>query len=100
MTDIVPRQREFKANMALINETLNGLIAKAQKFEGTEDLEELQNRDYSKVNDPSLLRLPGGHQRRGRHGHATAGRPHDDAHRRPRDHRRGAHLVPLLFGAG
>jgi cytochrome P450 len=57
MTDIVPRQREFKANMALINETLNGLIAKAQKFEGTEDLEELQNRDYSKVNDPSLLRF-------------------------------------------
>jgi cytochrome P450 len=43
--------------MALINETLNGLIAKAQKFEGTEDLEELQNRDYSKVNDPSLLRF-------------------------------------------
>ena len=57
MTDIVPRQREFKANMNLINETLNGLIAKAQKFEGTEDLEELQNRDYSKVNDPSLLRF-------------------------------------------
>ena len=57
MTDIVPRQREFKANMRLINETLNGLIAKAQKFEGTEDLEELQNRDYSKVNDPSLLRF-------------------------------------------
>ena len=57
MTDIVPRQREFKANMALINDTLNGLIAKAQKFEGTEDLEELQNRDYSKVNDPSLLRF-------------------------------------------
>ena len=57
MTDIVPRQREFKANMNLINETLNELITKAQKFEGTEDLEELQNRDYSKVNDPSLLRF-------------------------------------------
>jgi cytochrome P450 len=57
MCDIVPRQREFKKNMALINDTLNGLIAKAQKFEGTEDLEELQNRDYSAVNDPSLLRF-------------------------------------------
>jgi cytochrome P450 len=57
MTSVVPRQREFKKNMELINETLNGLIAKAQKFEGTEDLEELQNRDYSKVRDPSLLRF-------------------------------------------
>ena len=56
-TSIVPRQREFKKNMGIINETLNGLITKAQKFEGTEDLEELQNRDYSKVKDPSLLRF-------------------------------------------
>ena len=54
---LVPRQREFKNNMNLINETLNGLIKKAQAFEGTEDLEELQNRDYSKVKDPSLLRF-------------------------------------------
>ena len=45
----VPRQREFKNNMTLINDTLNGLIKQAQQFEGTEDLEELQNRDYSKV---------------------------------------------------
>ncbi|EEH52833.1 uncharacterized protein MICPUCDRAFT_22138 [Micromonas pusilla CCMP1545] len=57
MCDIVPRQREFKANMKLINDTLNGLITQAQQFEGTEDLEELQNRDYSKVKDPSLLRF-------------------------------------------
>ena len=35
--------------MTLINDTLNGLIKQAQQFEGTEDLEELQNRDYSKV---------------------------------------------------
>ena len=53
----VPRQREFKNNMTLINDTLNGLIKQAQQFEGTEDLEELQNRDYSKVKDPSLLRF-------------------------------------------
>ena len=56
-TDIVPRQREFKQNMAVINDTLNGLIAQAQQYEGTDDLEELQNRDYSKVKDPSLLRF-------------------------------------------
>ncbi len=56
-TDIVPRQREFKQNMAVINDTLNGLIAQAQRYEGTDDLEELQNRDYSKVKDPSLLRF-------------------------------------------
>ena len=54
---LVPRQRAFKENMGIINDTLNGLIQKAQKFEGTDDLEELQNRDYSKVNDPSLLRF-------------------------------------------
>ena len=54
---VVPRQREFKENMGIINDTLNGLIKKAQQFEGTEDLEELQNRDYSKVKDPSLLRF-------------------------------------------
>jgi cytochrome P450 len=54
---VVPRQREFKENMGIINETLNGLIKKAQQFEGTEDLEELQNRDYSNVKDPSLLRF-------------------------------------------
>ena len=56
-TDIVPRQREFKKNMGIINDTLNGLIAQAQQYEGTDDLEELQNRDYSKVKDPSLLRF-------------------------------------------
>ena len=56
-TLLVPRQREFKNNMTLINDTLNGLITQAQQFEGTEDLEELQNRDYSKVKDPSLLRF-------------------------------------------
>ena len=56
-TDIVPRQREFKKNMSIINDTLNGLIKQAQQFEGTDDLEELQNRDYSKVKDPSLLRF-------------------------------------------
>ena len=33
---LVPRQREFKNNMGIINDTLNGLIEKAQKFEGTE----------------------------------------------------------------
>ena len=43
--------------MAVINDTLNGLIAQAQQYEGTDDLEELQNRDYSKVKDPSLLRF-------------------------------------------
>jgi cytochrome P450 len=56
-TMIVPRQREFKKNMGIINDTLNDLIKKAQQFEGTDDLEELQNRDYSKVKDPSLLRF-------------------------------------------
>ena len=54
---LVPRQREFKRNMGILNGTLNDLIAQAQQFDGTSDLEELQNRDYSKVKDPSLLRF-------------------------------------------
>ena len=54
---VVPRQREFKRNMGILNSTLNDLISQAQQFDGTSDLEELQNRDYSKVKDPSLLRF-------------------------------------------
>jgi cytochrome P450 len=54
---LVPRQRKFKQNMTVINDTLNGLIKQAQQMSYTEDLEELQKRDYSKVKDPSLLRF-------------------------------------------
>ena len=98
MCDIARQRREFKKNMALINDTLNGLIAKAQKFEGTEDLEELQNRDYSAVNDPSLLRFLVDIRAPAR---ATrSSRARHDAHRGPRDHRRRADVVPVLPGPG
>ena len=98
-TDIVPRQREFKANMKLINDTLNGLIAKAQKFEGTEDLEELQNR-LQQGEGPFAASFLGGHSRRRRHRLAASRRSHDDAHRGARDHRGGADVVLVLPRAG
>ena len=95
-----PRQREFKNNMNLINETLNGLIKKAQAFEGTEDFEELQNRDYSKVKDASLLRFLVDIRGADVTDSQLRDDLHDDAHRGSRDDRGCADLVPVLPRAG
>lgn len=54
---IVPRQAAFKKNMALLNDELNGAIAKALEDRDPADEEDLQNRDYSKMSNPSLLRF-------------------------------------------
>ncbi|CAD7699155.1 unnamed protein product [Ostreobium quekettii] len=54
---LVPRQREFHADLAVINGCLDDLISQAKSTRQEEDLEHLQNRDYSKVTDPSLLRF-------------------------------------------
>ncbi|GMH34195.1 hypothetical protein BSKO_02029 [Bryopsis sp. KO-2023] len=54
---VVPRQREFRADLAVINDCLDDLITQARESRQEEDLEHLQNRDYSKVSDPSLLRF-------------------------------------------
>eukprot|EP00879_Flechtneria_rotunda_P012254 GHRR01012799.1.p1 GENE.GHRR01012799.1~~GHRR01012799.1.p1 ORF type:complete len:403 (+),score=156.72 GHRR01012799.1:30-1238(+) len=54
---IVPRQRAFAADMAVINECLDGLIASARSTRQEQDEEELQQRDYTQVSDPSLLRF-------------------------------------------
>jgi cytochrome P450 len=51
------RQREFKADIAIINEVLDKLILQAQDTQEEEDTEALQNRDYKNVKDPSLLRF-------------------------------------------
>ena len=48
-TDIVPRQVEFKKNMALLNDKLNACIGKALENRKPEDTEALQNRDYSVI---------------------------------------------------
>jgi len=54
---VVPRQKEFKRDIAIINEVLDELILKAQETQEEEDTEALQNRDYKNVKDPSLLRF-------------------------------------------
>ena len=45
----MPRQRKFYADLAVINECLDGLIARAKDTRQAEDIEALQARDYSKV---------------------------------------------------
>jgi cytochrome P450 family 97 subfamily B polypeptide 3 len=54
---LVPRQRQFSADMRVINETLNELIRSAKATASTADLAELERRDYDNVTDPSLLRF-------------------------------------------
>ena len=43
------RQRAFRADLAVINECLDGLIARAKRTRQVDDAEALQARDYSKV---------------------------------------------------
>ncbi len=45
----MPRQRAFRADLAVINECLDGLIARAKRTRQVDDAEALQARDYSKV---------------------------------------------------
>ena len=47
--NLVPRQRKFYADLAVINDCLDGLIAQAKNTRQTDDAEALQARDYSKV---------------------------------------------------
>lgn len=54
---LVPRQRQFRADLAVVNDCLDELIGLARQCSEPEDLEALQARDYSKVKDPSLLRF-------------------------------------------
>eukprot|EP01024_Parvocaulis_polyphysoides_P020293 TRINITY_DN19432_c0_g1_i2.p1 TRINITY_DN19432_c0_g1~~TRINITY_DN19432_c0_g1_i2.p1 ORF type:complete len:613 (+),score=102.56 TRINITY_DN19432_c0_g1_i2:96-1934(+) len=56
-SEIFPQQRQFQKDLKVINDCLDGLIRDAKSQATEEDLEALQNRDYSKVNDPSLLRF-------------------------------------------
>ncbi|XP_002968239.2 cytochrome P450 97B2, chloroplastic [Selaginella moellendorffii] len=54
---LVPRQRKFHADLSVINECLDDLIGRAQETRQEDDIEALQQRDYSKVRDASLLRF-------------------------------------------
>jgi len=53
--NLVPRQRKFFADLAVINDCLDDLIAQAKNTRQTDDAEALQARDYSKV--PSAFSL-------------------------------------------
>jgi len=54
---VVPRQRQFQADLTTINSTLNTLIREAKESRMALDKEELQNMDYDTTKDPSLLRF-------------------------------------------
>ena len=65
---VVPRLRKFQSNLKTLDDTLNELIGIAKDTRQVEDIEELENRDYANVKDPSLLRflvdMRGGEKRR------------------------------------
>lgn len=54
---LVPRLRKFNQDLDLLNDVLNDLISRAKNTRVIEDIEELENRDYANVKDPSLLRF-------------------------------------------
>jgi len=54
---IVPRQRQFRRDMKLVNDTLRKLIDEAQHGKQSTELDDLKRRDYENVSDPSMLRF-------------------------------------------
>jgi len=54
---VVPRLREFNRNLRLLNNVLDDLINRAKNSRQETDLEDLQERNYEKVNDASMLRF-------------------------------------------
>ncbi|CAM9599070.1 unnamed protein product [Phaeothamnion confervicola] len=55
--ELVPRLRRFNGNMRMLNEVLNELIQQAKDTRQEADLEDLENRNYEKVTDASMLRF-------------------------------------------
>jgi cytochrome P450 len=54
---IVPRLREFHANLDVLDTQLDELIRLALASKQEDDIEALQARDYTKIKNPSLLRF-------------------------------------------
>ncbi len=54
---LIPRLRKFNANLKILDNVLTELIAKALESQNIVDVEELEKRDYSKIDNPSLLRF-------------------------------------------
>lgn len=54
---VVPRQRQFKRDIAAVNDELSALIRSAMETRDETDLKEMEARDYANVEDASLLRF-------------------------------------------
>jgi len=54
---LVPRLREFNANLRLLDNVLNSLIEKALATQNQADIEDLETRNYDTMENPSLLRF-------------------------------------------
>eukprot|EP01039_Chlorochromonas_danica_P009029 gene9029-9964_t len=54
---LVPRLRKFNADLKILNDVLNKLIEEALLSANKGDAEELENRDYETMANPSLLRF-------------------------------------------
>jgi cytochrome P450 len=55
--ELVPRQKQFKEDMKMVNDELSVLINNAIASRNETGLEEMERRDYSNVEDASLLRF-------------------------------------------
>lgn len=54
---LVPRQRAFRADLAVINATLDDLINRARATRSEDDAEALAARNYDNVSNPSILQF-------------------------------------------
>ena len=54
---VVPRLRKFNSDLKLLNDVLDDLIDRAKATRVVEDIEDLENRNYDDVKDPSMLRF-------------------------------------------
>ena len=54
---LVPRLRKFNGDLKLLNDVLDDLINRAKATRNVEDIEELEQRNYAEVKDPSMLRF-------------------------------------------
>ena len=55
--ELVPRLRKFNSDLKLLNDVLDELIDQAKATRTVEDIEELEQRNYDQVKDPSMLRF-------------------------------------------
>lgn len=54
---LVPRLRKFNKDLEVLNNVLNELIEKALATQDKADIEDLENRNYDNMENPSLLRF-------------------------------------------